>query len=109
MIRPGDVISARFIGVKMAKYRPTVVVSTAVYQAHHPEVIVAELTSKVVRAVSPTDYILLDWAAANLHQPSAFRVFLNTVPAGHVKPIGHLSDRDWQEVQARLRTALAVT
>jgi hypothetical protein len=28
--------------------------------------------------------------------------------ASIVKVIGHLSDRDWQEVQARLKLALAV-
>jgi len=27
---------------------------------------------------------------------------------GTLPPIGHLSDRDWQQVQARLKLALAV-
>ena len=46
---------------------------------------------------------------AGLHNPSAFRTFLATLPAPNVNVIGHLSERDWQEVQARLRIALAVT
>jgi len=43
-----------------------------------------------------------------LHNPSAFRVFLATLPAISIVKIGYLSDRDWQEIQARLRTGLAV-
>jgi hypothetical protein len=53
-------------------------------------------------------YVLQDWPAAGLHNPSAFRVFLATLPATSVVKIGHLSDRDWQEIQTRLRTGLAV-
>lgn len=106
---PGDVVTARLIGVARTKRRPAVVVSTDTYQASRPDVILAEITTQVARATGPTDYVLQDWAAANLRAPSACRVFLHTLPAADLRPIGHLSDRDWAEVQARLRIALAVT
>jgi hypothetical protein len=85
------------------------VVSTDLYQATRPDVIVAELTTKTAGAHAPTDYALLDWSLAGLHHPSVFRLYLNTVLASAVEIIGHLSDRDWQEVQARLRLGLAVS
>jgi mRNA interferase MazF len=91
------------------KRRPSVAVSTSLYHVHRPDVLLAELTGQVATATAPTDYLLQDWRVAGLRLPSAFRVYLNTVLARDVVPIGRLSDRDWSEVQARLRLALAVT
>jgi len=109
MFKPGDVVVADFIGEQGVKARPVVVVSTDLYQAHRPDVVLAELTSNVAAATAPTDYVLQDWAAAGLHRPSAFRLYLNTTNVGKVLAlIGHLTDRDWAEVQARLRLGLAV-
>ena len=108
-MQPGDVVTVEFPGVTGIKRRPAVIVSTNVYHRSRPDVILALLTSQVADATAPTDYILQDWAQAGLHHPSAVRMFLATLPATAVMVIGHLSDRDWQEVQERLRLALAVT
>lgn len=108
MLQPGDIVTAVFTGAMRVKRRPLVVISTDLYHSTRPDVIVSQLTTQLVRAIDPTDYILQDWAAAGLHQRSAFRAYLNTLLASTVTPVGRLSDRDWQEVQARLRLALAV-
>src|SRR5438045_2912032 len=108
MFTPGDVVKGLLAGVARAKRRPAVVVSSDTYHANRPDVIVAELTTQVARATGPTNYVLQDWAAAVLHYPSACRMFLYTLPASDLDLIGHLTDRDWAEVQARLRVALAV-
>jgi mRNA interferase MazF len=107
--KPGDVLTVSFPGATGLKQRPVVAVSTNACHAARPDVIVAVLTSQVTSATALTDYILQDWQAAHLHRPSAFRVYLATVPAASVTAIGHLSDRDWAEVQDRLRLALAVS
>jgi mRNA-degrading endonuclease toxin of MazEF toxin-antitoxin module len=109
MLKPGDVETGTPPGAVRTKARPVVVVSTGLYQSTKLDVIVSELTTQLARATDPTDYILQDWAAAGLHKPSAFRVYIGTVLVSSVTRIGHLSDRDWQEVQARLRLGLAVT
>jgi len=110
MIEPGAVVTVDFPGVMGIKRRPVVIVSTAVYHAARPDVIFAVITTQTAGATSPTDYLLQDWSAAGLHKPSAFRSYLATLPAINViAEIGQLSGRDWQEVQARLRIALAVT
>src|SRR5687767_1990830 len=106
---PGDVVLCFFRGAQGNKRRPGVVVSTDVYHANGPDVIVGELTTQLAKAHTPTDYVLQDWAAAGLRQPSAFRVYFSMELGTRLRTIGHLSDRDWQEVQARLRLALAVT
>ena len=108
MPRAGDVVLTDFVGTTGVKRRPAVVVSAELYHAHHPDVVLSVLTSQLSGATTPTDYVLQDWPAAGLHAPSAFRAYLGTYAASAVKVIGHLSARDWQEVQARLKRALAV-
>ena len=109
MLKPGAVVTVDFPGATGVKRRPAVVVSTATYHSTRPDVILAVVTSQTSAAIAPSDYVLKDWPAAGLHKPSAFRAFFVTLPASSVvSTIGQLSDRDWQEVQARLRTALAV-
>jgi len=108
MPKPGDVVVVDFVGAIGVKRRPTVVLSTDLYHAHHPDVVLGALTTQISAAATPTDYVLQDWSTAGLHAPSAFRAYMGTYPASAVKVIGHLSNRDWQEVRARLKLALAV-
>jgi mRNA interferase MazF len=109
MLRPGDVVTADFAGARAAKRRPLVVIATDTYHTTRPDTILAELTSQVHSATAPTDYVLQDWAAAGLRLPTAFRLYLGMALASAVTPIGRLSDRDWSEVQARLRVGIAVS
>jgi mRNA interferase MazF len=109
MPTPGDVVLVPFVGVQGTKRRPAVVVSSALYHTLRPDVVVALLTTQVMKATQPTDYVLQDWSAAGLKFASAFRPFFRTIQVTEV--LGHfgaLSARDWAEVQARLRLALAV-
>ena len=72
-----------------------------------PTVLLAIITSRVEDADTAFDCVLFDWEVAGLQLPSAMRSFLFTKPASQVVKIGHLSDADWREVQARLKLALA--
>lgn len=108
-IKPGDVVTVDFPGALGVKRRPAVVISTDTYHTTRPDVVLALLTGQITGATGPTDYLLQDWSSAGLHNPSAFRVFLATLPATSIVVIGHLSGRDWREVQARLHIALVVT
>jgi mRNA interferase MazF len=108
MPKSGDVVTANFVGAAGVKRRPAVVVSSDLYHSHRPDLILAVLTSQIAAATTPLDYVLQDWAAAGLHQPSAFRAFFGMDNPAKVQVIGHLSERDWKEVQARLALALAV-
>jgi mRNA interferase MazF len=110
MLEPGTVVIVDFPGAVQTKRRPAVVVSTTAYHTAIPDVILAVLTSQTSSATGPTDYILVEWSAAGLTKPSAFRAFLSTLPrTAIISILGKLTDTDWQEVQARLRIALAVT
>jgi hypothetical protein len=55
------------------------------------------------------DYLLADWRQAGLRVPTAYRSYFTMCEARDVaRIVGHLTARDWAEVQARLRLALAV-
>ncbi len=107
MLNSGDVITSNFLGAKGAKRRPGIIVSSGLYHQYRPDVIVALLTTNLAAAITPLDYLLQDWAAAGLRQPTAFRSYFNMeLPAG-LRLIGRLSEHDWQSVQACLQRALA--
>jgi mRNA interferase MazF len=108
MPEPGDVVTDDFVGATGIKRRPAIVVSSALYHVHRPDLILAVLTTQVATATTPMDYLLQDWAAARLRRPSAFRAYFGMALPSAVRVIGHLSARDWQGVQACLARALAI-
>jgi len=105
---PGDVVVVDFAGATGLKRRPAVVVSSAIYHAHRPDLILATLTSNLASATTPTDHILRDWPAAGLRKPTAFRAYPGMAAPGSIHRIGRLTDRDWEAVQARLAAARGV-
>jgi mRNA interferase MazF len=108
MPKPGDVVTVDFPGAQGINRRPVVIVSSDAYHATRPDVILAVLTTNIAASSAPTDYILQEWRAAGLNNPSVFRVFLATMSASSIMPIGHLSERDWLQIQICLRKAIAV-
>ena len=109
MPEPGDVVTLDFVGATGVKRWPAVVVSSRLYHAHRPDLILAIPTTQVMTATAPTNYALQDWAAAGLRRPSAFRAYLGMATPAAVHVIGHLSARDWDSVQACLMRALAIS
>ena len=105
MIKPGDIVLADFAGATGVKQRPTVVASSALYHLHRPDLVLGVLTTQLRSATTPLDYVLLDWAAAGLRRPSAFRAYFSMSLPADAQPVGRLSDRDWQGVQVCLANA----
>lgn len=107
MFNPGDVIAVNFPGVTGVKRRPAVVLSSAIYHATRPDVIVGLITTQTI-ALGSTDYALQDWEAAGLLVASVFRSFIVTLPpSANLVLIGHLSERDWKGVRTCVKVALA--
>lgn len=108
----GDVvlIPFPFTDLSASKTRPAVVVSSAVYQSVRPDLLLAYVSSQTSRAVPPIDHILRDWQQAGLLKPSFVRPKVAAIePALIVHQVGQLSARDMDEVDRRLRTAMALT
>ncbi|MEO6437394.1 MAG: type II toxin-antitoxin system PemK/MazF family toxin [Tepidisphaeraceae bacterium] len=106
-IKAGDVVVVNFVGATGDKRRPAVVLSTDLYHAQRPDVIVGVITTNVAAATAATDYILQDWQAAGLRKQSAFRTYLATQAQSGVRAIGRLSDRDWQAVRECVQRAMS--
>lgn len=103
----GDVFWVVFEGAVETKRRPMVIVSSDIYHASRPDVIVGLLTTQLRSASGPTDHVLLDWQEAGLSEPTAFRAFLGTRRKGELRsPIGRLSARDLAGVENRVRAAI---
>jgi len=104
---PGEVIWIEFPGIVQTKRRPAVVLSSSIYHASRPDIIVGLITSQTSKATSPTDHLLQDWQAAGLRLPSAFRAFIVTLPASAVvSTLGTLVQNDWNEVVLRVKLAI---
>lgn len=109
VVAQGDVVIVASRGAVASKARPTVVVSSDLYHRTRPDCVVGILTSNVGAATMPADYVLHDWAAAGLHQPSAYRSYFNMVESSGLLVVGRLSERDWETVGARLTLTFGLT
>src|SRR5688500_15876082 len=106
---PGDVVIVDFPGAVQRKRRPAVIISSGGYHAQRPDIIVGAITSNIARSTATTDHVLIDWQAAGLRVPSAFRVYLLTFDKSEIiRHIGRVSAADWASIQACVRIALAV-
>jgi mRNA interferase MazF len=104
----GDLVLLDFPGAQGTKRRPVVILSSEIYHAHRPDMIVGLITSQIASATGPTDYVLQDWQAAGLWRPSAFRAYISTVlQMDVISLLGRLSDADWRNIRERMKIALA--
>ena len=98
-MKPRDVVVCAFPGAELTKARPAVVLSTEGYHRNRPDVIPGLITTQPPNPQAPTDCSLIHWRNAGLHAPSYLRLFLVTLSQRNVRPIGRLSDADWNSVQ----------
>ena len=107
-MKPGDVVIGVLTNAAETKVRPAVVVASTVYLAKRPDVLVAIITSKAPRTLTSSDCVLKDWQPAGLRMESFFRAYVLTIHRSELTIISHLSERDWGQVQARVRAAFAI-
>ena len=105
----GDVvlIPFPFTDLTATKTRPAVVVSSLLYHEIRSELLLAYVSSQVIKANSQIDHKLIDWAAAGLLKPSFVRPKLAAIePSLIVYRVGHLSTDDLLAIDACLRRAM---
>ena len=106
-MKPGDVVVGVLEGAVETKARPAVVIASSSYLAERPDVLVGILTTRPPKPAASSDYSLQDWQAAGLRAECHFRAYVLTVHRSELTIIGHLSDRDWNNVKARVGNAFA--
>jgi len=108
--KQGDVLLVPFPFTDQSggKQRPAVVLSSGEYNAAHPDVILAAITSQITR--TPDEVILDDWQAAGLLHQSAVKPILSSFDITLVKrQLGTLSNRDLLKVRAQFASVFALT
>lgn len=106
----GDVVLLPFPFTNQAgtKKRPAVVVSSTVFGAVRPDLVVLAATSRLSNVPTALEYILGDWQQAGLPKPSMCKPVLLTIErALVVRKLGRLSTPDWQGVRRMLSAMLA--
>jgi hypothetical protein len=107
-LKPADVVVGVLAGAVESKVRPGIVMASETYLRERPDVLVGILTTKMPMRAGSTDCVLEDWRAAGLRAESCFRAFVLTIHRSELTVIGHLSQRDWNKVQACVRYAFDV-
>ena len=97
-MKPGDVVVGVLEGAVQTKVRPIIV--SATYLTERPEVLEGILSTRPPKPLASTDCSLQDWQAAGLRAESHFRAYVLTVHRSELTIIGHLGDRDWNNVKA---------
>ncbi|KAA3602833.1 MAG: type II toxin-antitoxin system PemK/MazF family toxin [Calditrichaeota bacterium] len=106
MFEQGDIvlIPFPFTDLTSSKTRPTVVLSTKVYQKITESVIVAMITS--VPHSTIFDYEIKEWESANLIKSSWVRIKIASLSPAMVRyKVGKLSSTDCIELQKRAKMA----
>ena len=81
------------------KKRPAVVMSSAIYNATHPDVILAPITGRL--SGTSDEVAITNWQAAGLIKPSSIKPILASFETQLViRQIGTLSDTDRSQVRA---------
>ncbi len=107
----GDIVLSPFpfSNLTAVKTRPAVIMSSAAYHTNERDLILVAITSKILLATGPFDYILRDWQVAGLRTPSALKPVLFTLaPSQVIHTIGALTPADMDQVNRRLRAALGL-
>ena|SRR5690349_8671393 len=106
----GDVVLVRFRYTDESgqKLRPSLIVSSAAYHRSRQDVSLAGITSNVTRALVG-DYLLADWRAAGLRQPSVVTGLLQTILRTMIlRRLGAMTESDSQAYDQHLRQSLAL-
>jgi mRNA interferase MazF len=95
-----------FSDLSSSKVRPAVIVNGP-HVSH--DLMIVPITSRLA-SVLPGEFILTEWRAAGLNVPSAIKRGIYTVESSLViKLIGQLAATDAVQLDASLRTWLAIT
>ena len=101
----GDVVLVPFPFTDQStnKKRPTVVISSDVYNAEYPDRILMGITSQVISSSKVGDIIITDWRAAGLLKASMIKPVITTIEKQLIiKKLGKLQEVDIQSLREGL-------
>ena len=105
----GDIILVPFpfTDQTTSKKRPAVLISSRVYNAERPDIIIMAITSQVRNIGKTGETAISDWQEAGLLKPSTIKPVITTIEKDLVlKKLGYLSDNDRQSLHEILLTII---
>lgn len=90
-----------------SKKRPAVVVSSAVYNQKHPDLILMAVTSQIRDSHAFGEVPVSQWKKASLLRPSLIKPIFTTVERGLIlRRLGRLAEKNRQALQEALQNIL---
>ncbi len=105
----GDVILVPFPFTNQAgtKKRPAVVVSKAVYNSSHPDLVLAAVTSQIRKPLKIDEVEIIEWQNSGLLKPSVKKPVFTTIEKSLIlRRLGSLEDSDANNLQKTLQLIL---
>ena len=105
----GEVVLVPFPFTNQAgnKKRPAVVISSAAYHAHRPDLLIMAITSQPHTSLDFASFTITDWQAAGLLKPSFAKPVVTTLEQTLViRSMGNFSSRDLHSLQQTLAQIL---
>lgn len=105
----GDIVLVPFpfSNQTTTKKRPSVIVSSDVYNNTSSDIIIMAITGKIDKVLSIGECLIEDWQAAGLLKPSAIKPAISTIEQTLVlKRLGRLSSKDLISMEDTLKVLL---
>jgi mRNA interferase MazF len=105
--KAGDVLLVPFpyTDQSATKHRPAVVLSSETYNHHHPDIILAPITSQITNR--PDEVTIADWRTAGLLKPGVVKPILSSFDTRLVRrQLGKLSAKDLKAVRMMFQQIL---
>ncbi|MBD2188292.1 type II toxin-antitoxin system PemK/MazF family toxin [Pseudanabaena mucicola] len=108
----GDVllVSFPFTDQTTTKKRPTIVISSEIYNQSKLDILLIAVTSQVKMPLQFGEILITDWSNAGLLKPSLIKPIITTLEKQLViKKLGKLETTDSQALQGLLQQIIAIT
>ena len=110
LYNPGSVVMVRirFTAGDKTKRRPAVILTGDDYHASRADAIVVALSAQLANSYYG-DYVLSDWRAAGLPEPSKAKGIIQTIDRTTIeRTFGTLSPRDFRNLKEGIRSMLGL-
>ncbi len=105
----GDIVLVPFpfSNQTTTKKRPSVIISSDVYNKTNADIIIMAITGKIDKVLSIGEYLIEDWQTAGLLKPSAIKPAISTIEQTLVlKRLSRLSPKDLIAMENTLKELL---
>jgi len=105
----GDIVLVPFPFTNQAgiKKRPAVVISKAIYNSSHPDLVLAAVTSQIRKPLKIDEIEIIEWQKSGLLKPSVIKPVFTTIEKSLIRRrLGSLENSDENQLRKTLQLIL---